>query len=78
MSRLRAERGYSLVEMLTVLVIMGVVMTSLTTVFVQASNSESDMNNRFQAQLRPSSRSTKCAGRCIALASRLRRARARR
>lgn len=51
MSRLRAERGYSLVEMLTVLVIMGVVMTSLTTVFVQASNSESDMNNRFQAQL---------------------------
>jgi hypothetical protein len=34
-----------------VLVIMGVVMSSLTTVFVQASNSESDMNNRFQAQL---------------------------
>ena len=33
------------------LVIMGVVMSSLTTVFVQASNSESDMNNRFQAQL---------------------------
>ena len=53
MSRLRllAEQGYSLVEMLTVLVIMGVVMTGLTTVFVQASNSESDMNNRFQAQL---------------------------
>jgi prepilin-type N-terminal cleavage/methylation domain-containing protein len=51
MSRLRSERGYSLVEMLTVLVIMGVVMTSLTTVFVQASNSETDMNNRFQAQL---------------------------
>ena len=49
--RLLAERGYSLIEMLTVLVIMGVVMTSLTTVFVQASNSETDMNNRFQAQL---------------------------
>lgn len=49
--RLLAERGYSLVEMLTVLVIMGVVMTSLTTVFVQATNSETDMNNRFQAQL---------------------------
>jgi prepilin-type N-terminal cleavage/methylation domain-containing protein len=49
--RLLAERGYSLVEMLTVLVIMGIVMTSLTTVFVQASNSETDMNNRFQAQL---------------------------
>jgi hypothetical protein len=26
-------------------------MTSLTTVFVQASNSETDMNNRFQSQL---------------------------
>jgi len=51
MSRVRDERGYSLIEMLTVLVIMGVVMSSLTTVFVQASNSESDMNNRFQAQL---------------------------
>lgn len=49
--RLLAEQGYSLIEMLTVLVIMGVVMTSLTTVFVQASNSETDMNNRFQAQL---------------------------
>ena len=49
--RLLAERGYSLIEMLRVLVIMGVVMTSLTTVFVQASNSETDMNNRFQAQL---------------------------
>ena len=51
MSRLRGERGYTLVEMLMVMVIMGIVMTSLTTVFVQASNSESDMNNRFQAQL---------------------------
>jgi prepilin-type N-terminal cleavage/methylation domain-containing protein len=49
--RLLAEHGYSLIEMLVVLVIMGVVMTSLTTVFVQASNSETDMNNRFQAQL---------------------------
>jgi prepilin-type N-terminal cleavage/methylation domain-containing protein len=51
MSRLRSERGYTLVEMLTVLVIMGVVMGGLTTVFVSATNSESDMNNRFQAQL---------------------------
>jgi prepilin-type N-terminal cleavage/methylation domain-containing protein len=51
MSRLRGERGYTLVEMLTVLVIMGVVMGGLTTVFVSATNSETDMNNRFQAQL---------------------------
>jgi len=50
-SRLGCERGYSLIEMLTVMVIMGVVMGSLSTVFVQASNSETDMSNRFQAQL---------------------------
>jgi prepilin-type N-terminal cleavage/methylation domain-containing protein len=49
--RLRGEGGYSLIEMLTVMVIMGVVMGSLTTVFVSASNSETDMNKRFQAQL---------------------------
>jgi prepilin-type N-terminal cleavage/methylation domain-containing protein len=49
--RLRRERGYSLIEMLIVLSIMGVVMGSLTTVFVSASNAELDMNNRFQAQL---------------------------
>jgi prepilin-type N-terminal cleavage/methylation domain-containing protein len=47
---LRAERGYSLVEMLIVLSIMSVVMGALTTLFVQASNAELDMNNRFQAQ----------------------------
>lgn len=49
--RLRGEGGYSLIEMLTVMVIMGVVMTSLSAVFISASNSEADMNNRFQAQL---------------------------
>ncbi|MDQ2910322.1 MAG: prepilin-type N-terminal cleavage/methylation domain-containing protein [Actinomycetota bacterium] len=49
--RLRGEGGYSLIEMLTVMVIMGVVMSGLTTVFVSASNSELDLNNRFQAQL---------------------------
>lgn len=48
--RLRAERGYSLVEMITVMVIMSIVMTGITTVFVQGSNAELDMNNRFQAQ----------------------------
>jgi prepilin-type N-terminal cleavage/methylation domain-containing protein len=49
--RLRGERGYSLVEMMIVLAMMGVVMGSLTTVFVAASNAELDMNNRFRAQL---------------------------
>jgi prepilin-type N-terminal cleavage/methylation domain-containing protein len=50
-NRLRREqRGYTLVEMLTVLVILGIVMEGLTTLFVTASNAEVDMNNRFQAQ----------------------------
>jgi len=47
---LRGVGGYSLIEMLVVLVIMGIVMTSLTTLFVTASNSEAGMNNRFRAQ----------------------------
>jgi prepilin-type N-terminal cleavage/methylation domain-containing protein len=50
-SRLRGESGFSLVELLTVMVILVVVLTGLTTLFVQGSNSELDMNNRFQAQL---------------------------
>jgi prepilin-type N-terminal cleavage/methylation domain-containing protein len=49
--RLARERGYSLVEMLIVMAIMGVVMGSLTTVFVQATNAEQGMNDRFQNQL---------------------------
>jgi prepilin-type N-terminal cleavage/methylation domain-containing protein len=48
--RLVSERAYSLVEMLTVMSIMSVVLGALTTLFVQASNAELDMNNRFQAQ----------------------------
>lgn len=48
---LRGERGQSLVEMLTVMLIMGVVIGGLTTLFVQGSNAELDLNARFQAQL---------------------------
>lgn len=47
---LREQGGYTLVEMLTVLLIMGVVMGGLTTVFVSATNADADMNNRFRAQ----------------------------
>ena len=53
MRRLRAvreEHGYSLIEMVTVMVIIGIVLTSLTTLFVQGTNAEMDMNRRFQAQ----------------------------
>ncbi|TML44812.1 MAG: type II secretion system protein [Actinobacteria bacterium] len=48
--RSRGEAGYSLIEMLTVLVIMGIVMEALTTLFVRASTAEADMNNRFRSQ----------------------------
>jgi MSHA biogenesis protein MshO len=44
------ERGYSLVEMLTVVVIMGIVIAAITSIFVTASHGELDMNRRFQAQ----------------------------
>ena len=47
---MRDERGYTLVELLVVIVILGVVMEGLTTMFVTASNAEVDMNKRFQAQ----------------------------
>jgi prepilin-type N-terminal cleavage/methylation domain-containing protein len=47
---LSAERGYSLVELLTVMAIMGVVMTGVTALLVQGANAEVDMNGRFQAQ----------------------------
>ena len=46
----REQTGYTLVELLTVIVILGVVMEGLTTMFVTASNAQVDMNNRFQAQ----------------------------
>lgn len=48
--RLRGERGFSLIEMLTVMAIMSVVLTGLTTLFVQGSNAENDLNRRFEAQ----------------------------
>jgi prepilin-type N-terminal cleavage/methylation domain-containing protein len=46
----RDERGYTLVEMLTVLVIFGTVMSALLVLLVQGTSAELDMNNRFQAQ----------------------------
>jgi prepilin-type N-terminal cleavage/methylation domain-containing protein len=46
----RDERGYTMTELLTVMIIMGVVMAGLTQVFVSGSKAENDMNRRFQAQ----------------------------
>jgi prepilin-type N-terminal cleavage/methylation domain-containing protein len=50
-SRLQGELGYSLVEMLTVMVIMGVVMAGITDIFVSGSKAQTEQDNRFQAQL---------------------------
>jgi prepilin-type N-terminal cleavage/methylation domain-containing protein len=48
--RLRGQAGYSMLELLMVMVILGTVIGAVTTLFVQASNAEFDMNRRFQAQ----------------------------
>ena len=50
-ARLRGEGGYSLVEMLTVMVIMSVVFAGITDIFVSGSKAQAEQDNRFQAQL---------------------------
>ena len=48
--RLRSESGYSLIELVVVMVILGIVMAGLATIFVSGGNAELDLNRRFQAQ----------------------------
>jgi prepilin-type N-terminal cleavage/methylation domain-containing protein len=48
---LRREAGYSLVEMLTVMVIMSIVFTGITQIFISGSKAQTEQSNRFQAQL---------------------------
>lgn len=47
---LREESGYSLMELLVSISILGAIMTSVSVLLVSATNSEVDMNRRFQAQ----------------------------
>jgi prepilin-type N-terminal cleavage/methylation domain-containing protein len=49
--RLGGEAGYTLVEMLTVMMIMTVVFAGITTVFVAGSKAQAEQDRRFQAQL---------------------------
>jgi prepilin-type N-terminal cleavage/methylation domain-containing protein len=47
---LREEGGYSLIEMLVVMVIMTIVFAGVTAVFVAGSKAQADQDRRFQAQ----------------------------
>jgi prepilin-type N-terminal cleavage/methylation domain-containing protein len=49
--RLKVEAGYSLIEMLTVMVIMSIVFAGVTAVFVAGSKAQADQDRRFQAQV---------------------------
>lgn len=48
--RLAAENGYSLVELVTVMVILGTVLTSITGLFVAGTRSELDLRERVEVQ----------------------------
>jgi prepilin-type N-terminal cleavage/methylation domain-containing protein len=49
-NRLQQASGFTMIEMLVVCLILGVVLTGITTVFVSGSHAELNLNNRFQAQ----------------------------
>ena len=49
-TRLAEERGVTMTEMLMVLVILGIVLAGMTTLFVSASTSHVDQSNRVEAQ----------------------------
>jgi prepilin-type N-terminal cleavage/methylation domain-containing protein len=48
--RLAGQGGYTLLELLMVLAILGTVTGAITTLFIRATNAEFEMNRRFQAQ----------------------------
>jgi prepilin-type N-terminal cleavage/methylation domain-containing protein len=48
--RAPAEGGYTLIELTTVMAILGIVVGALTTLFVRAMTAEVDANRRFKAQ----------------------------
>jgi Tfp pilus assembly protein PilW len=50
LDQLRENGGYSVVELLTVMVILSVVLGGLTTLFVSGSNASLDQSRRFQNQ----------------------------
>jgi prepilin-type N-terminal cleavage/methylation domain-containing protein len=49
-ARLSSESGYSLIELLIALAILGTVTGAVTVLFLQASSAQVDMNRRYRAQ----------------------------
>lgn len=49
-ARLSSESGYSLIELLIALVILGTITSAVTVLFLQASTAQVDMNRRYEAQ----------------------------
>jgi prepilin-type N-terminal cleavage/methylation domain-containing protein len=49
-NQLGGEGGYSLIEMLIVMVILGIVLGGVVTLFTAGIKADSDQNQRFQAQ----------------------------
>jgi prepilin-type N-terminal cleavage/methylation domain-containing protein len=50
LARLRSQRGYSMIELLMVMIIMTTVTTSLVAVFVTGSRASIELNDRFISQ----------------------------
>ena len=48
--RVAGHAGYTMMELLIVMLILGTVLGAVTALFIQATNAEFDMNRRFQAQ----------------------------
>jgi prepilin-type N-terminal cleavage/methylation domain-containing protein len=47
---IREEAGYTLVELLTVMAILGVILGAIVTLFTAGINADADQNRRYQAQ----------------------------
>ena len=47
---MRKEGGYTVIEMITVMTILGTVLAGITTAFISGTKAEMEMNNKFQAQ----------------------------
>jgi prepilin-type N-terminal cleavage/methylation domain-containing protein len=47
----RGQAGYSLVELVTVMLILATILSGITSIFIESTNAELDANNRVQAQL---------------------------